>query len=250
MTGYKNYDACVSLADAKGALPGEQEVRVLTFERVEHIILVFSFVVLAWTGFALKYPDQWWARPILLWEASRDRQRAGIHRIASVVFMSGCPRACALSNFLNKKLRVHWRSLLLNPRDLREALASFAYNLGLRKEIPVRSPHSFIEKSEYWALVWGSAIMVCTGIALWANGLVLRWLPKVVLDVATSIHFYEAVLATLAIIVWHFYFVIFDPDVYPMDTAWLTGKSPRNDSHAQLGPPPDVGSKKDEDAGK
>jgi len=24
--------------------------------------------------------------------------------------------------------------------------------------------------------------------------------------------------------VWHFYFVIFDPDVYPMNLAWLTGR--------------------------
>jgi len=48
-----------------------------------------------------------------------------------------------------------------------------------------------------------------------------------VLDVATSVHFYEAVLATLAILVWHFYSVIFDPDVYPLDTAALTGFSTR-----------------------
>ena len=52
-------------------------------------------------------------------------------------------------------------------------------------------------------------------------------MPKLVLDIANSLHFYEAVLAALAILIWHFYFVIFDPDVYPMDTAWLVGKSPR-----------------------
>jgi hypothetical protein len=53
------------------------------------------------------------------------------------------------------------------------------------------------------------------------------------LDVATSVHFYEALLATLAIVVWHFYTVIFDPDVYPMDTAWLTGVSVKEpDLHA------------------
>ena len=34
---------------------------------------------------------------------------------------------------------------------------------------------------------------------------------------------YEAVLATLAILVWHLYFVIFNPDVYPMNLSWLTG---------------------------
>jgi len=49
-------------------------------------------------------------------------------------------------------------------------------------------------------------------------------LPRWWLDVATAIHFYEAVLATLAIVVWHFYQVFLDPDVYPMNWAWYDGK--------------------------
>ena len=52
----------------------------------------------------------------------------------------------------------------------------------------------------------------------------LRLLPKVWHDVAQVIHFYEALLATLAILVWHFYWVIFDPKEYPMNPAWLIGK--------------------------
>jgi hypothetical protein len=50
-----------------------------------------------------------------------------------------------------------------------------------------------------------------------------------------TVHLYEAILATLAIVVWHFYGVIFDPDVYPMDTAWLTGRTVRK--HADHNPP-------------
>jgi hypothetical protein len=53
----------------------------------------------------------------------------------------------------------------------------------------------------------------------------MRLLPKAWLDISTSVHFYEALLATLAIVVWHFYSVIFDPDVYPINTAFLTGKT-------------------------
>jgi len=67
--------------------------------------------------------------------------------------------------------------------------------------------------------------MAVSGVMLWANNLMLRLLPKTWLDVATSVHFYEAVLATLAIVVWHLYGVIFDPEVYPLDTAFLTGVS-------------------------
>jgi cytochrome b subunit of formate dehydrogenase len=69
--------------------------------------------------------------------------------------------------------------------------------------------------------------MAVTGIALWATDFMLAYLPKVWLDFAATVHFYEAVLATLSIVVWHFYTVIFDPEVYPMDPAWLTGRSVR-----------------------
>jgi hypothetical protein len=69
--------------------------------------------------------------------------------------------------------------------------------------------------------------MGITGVMLWANNFMLAYLPKWWLDLATVVHFYEAVLAALSILVWHFYSVIFDPEVYPMDLAWLTGRSPR-----------------------
>jgi hypothetical protein len=45
--------------------------------------------------------------------------------------------------------------------------------------------------------------------------------------VAVTIHYYEAILACLAIIVWHFYHVMFDPDIYPMNWAWLDGMVPK-----------------------
>ncbi|HSM85631.1 MAG TPA: cytochrome b/b6 domain-containing protein [Candidatus Limnocylindrales bacterium] len=212
---------------APQAPTGEKAIRTFPFERVQHATLAISFIVLAWTGFALKYPDQWWARPTLLWENSHSA-RGIIHRVASVIFMSAA-LAHVLSLIFNRRLRDHWRELFPRMRDVREMVRNFAYNLGFLRRFPGRSPHSYIEKMEYWALVWGSVVMVASGLLLWGNNLILRYLPKVVLDVATSVHFYEAVLATLAIVVWHFYFVIFDPDVYPMDSAWLTGKSPRQE---------------------
>jgi cytochrome b subunit of formate dehydrogenase len=116
--------------------------------------------------------------------------------------------------------------MIPRTRDAREAASNFAYNLGLGSERPPRSSHSYIEKAEYWAVVWGAAIMASTGLLLWANNLALKLFPKIVLDMATSIHFYEAVLAACAIVIWHFYSVIFDPDVYPLDTAFLKGYRP------------------------
>jgi len=82
----------------------------------------------------------------------------------------------------------------------------------------------YIEKAEYWALVWGVMIMAATGIIMWFDNYFISLLTKLGWDVSRTIHFYEAILATLAIFVWHFYFVIFRPSIYPMSTAWLTGK--------------------------
>uniref|UniRef100_Q02BX5 Cytochrome b subunit of formate dehydrogenase-like protein n=1 Tax=Solibacter usitatus (strain Ellin6076) TaxID=234267 RepID=Q02BX5_SOLUE len=199
------------------------DVRMLPFERVQHAVLALSFLTLVWTGFALKYPDQWWARPLLLMEG-RYSMRSLIHRVAAAVFI-GVSVTHLISLIVNRKLREHWKEMLPNMNDPREALSNFAYNLGLGDKPPGRSAHSYIEKAEYWAVVWGAIVMIASGTLLWANNLAMKLLPKAWLDISTSVHFYEALLATLAIVVWHFYSIIFDPDVYPLNTAFLTGKS-------------------------
>jgi len=214
-----------ALAAARGA-QAHPEIRMLPFERVQHALLVISFLTLVWTGFALKYPNQLWARPLLLMEGSHS-MRSLIHRVAAAVFIA-VSLTHLIALIVNRRLRRHWLEMLPNRNDPREALSNFAYNLGLGDTPPGRSAHSYVEKAEYWAVVWGAVVMAATGILLWANNLAMKLLPKVWLDVATSIHFYEAVLATLAIVVWHFYSVIFDPDVYPLNTAFLTGVTIRN----------------------
>ncbi len=85
---------------------------------------------------------------------------------------------------------------------------------------------NYVEKAEYWALVWGTAVMIVTGIMLWFDNWFIQFLPKGVLDVALVIHFWEAWLASLAILVWHLYSVIFHPHVYPMNPSWITGNMP------------------------
>jgi hypothetical protein len=98
------------------------------------------------------------------------------------------------------------------------------YYLGLTREKPTYGRFTYAEKAEYWALVWGLIVMAATGLMLWAKVSFGNLLPRWWLDVATAVHFYEAVLATLAIVVWHFYQVFFDPDTYPMNWAWWDGK--------------------------
>lgn len=190
--------------------------------RLAHGLTMVSFMVLAYTGFALKYPGAWWARPLLAWE-EKIALRGAIHRGAALVMV-----AAFLGHFLHLALSKEARAcvfrMMPNRHDVHELRERLAWYFGKRAEMPKSPTLSYVEKAEYLALMWGTAVMAFTGFLLWFENFTLRWMPKWVIDISTVIHFYEAVLATLAILVWHFYFVIFDPLVYPMDTAWLTGR--------------------------
>jgi cytochrome b subunit of formate dehydrogenase len=136
--------------------------------------------------------------------------------------------------------RVILRLLMPAWRDVRDLSGTVRYRLGLTTEYPQPGTFNYSEKIEYWAFIWGTVVMAVSGFLLWFNNLSLRFLPKWASDAATMLHFYEAILATAAIVVWHFYLVIFDPEVYPMDRAWLTGKTtahPRQPSTKSGHPP-------------
>jgi len=190
--------------------------------RVAHGITVISFPVLVWTGFALKHPEAWWATPLLAWEGEMAF-RGLIHRVAGVLLLAGLGYH-VVHLLLSKRDRRFMRRILPSRDDARHAAGMVRYNLGLAPQRPRLGAFSYAEKAEYWAYLWGTALMAVTGFVLWFDDISLRNFPKWVSDAATAAHYYEAILATAAIVVWHFYLVIFDPEVYPMERAWLTGR--------------------------
>lgn len=192
-------------------------------ERVQHFILFVTFTALAYTGFALRYSHAWWALPFTVLGTGSD-WRGIVHRVMAVIFCGLCVYHIAFL-IATRRGRAEFKSFIPKARDFNDLFSMFKYNLGLAKEHPKFERFNYIEKSEYWALVWGSLIMVVTGMMLAFENFTMRHFPKWMLDVAGTIHFYEAVLATLAIIVWHFYFSIFDPTQYPMNWSWLTGRA-------------------------
>jgi cytochrome b subunit of formate dehydrogenase len=189
--------------------------------RWQHAVVFGSFMVLVLTGFALKFPDSWFASMLSLGE----QKRRMLHRIAAVVLI-GVSLYHIIDAAVTRQGRQLVRDLFPTLDDVRGAWQNLCYYLGLSRTKPEFSRFNYAEKAEYWALVWGMIVMAVTGIMLWANVLVGDHFPRWWLDVTTAIHYYEAVLATLAIVVWHFYQVFLDPDVYPMNWAWWDGKVP------------------------
>jgi cytochrome b subunit of formate dehydrogenase len=190
--------------------------------RIAHGLVVLSFPVLVLTGFALKYPDAWWASPLVAFEG-RAAFRGLVHRIAGVLLLLAMAYH-AIHLLRVPRDRVILKQLVPRLQDLRDLLAALRHSLG-RGEAPRFGMFSYAEKAEYLAFVWGTVIMAVSGFVLWFDNWSLRNFPKWASDAATALHWYEAILATAAIVIWHFYMVIFDPDVYPMDKAWITGRA-------------------------
>jgi cytochrome b subunit of formate dehydrogenase len=189
-------------------------------QRLQHFCLLLSFFILAWSGFALKYPDSWFA-----WLFGGDETiRSWVHRIAGVALLgTGAFHVVyALGTANGRRLLA---DLWPRRHDLRDLLANGRYLLGRRPRPPRFGRFGYPEKLEYWAVVWGTLIMGATGLMIWFKLDVTRFLPRWAIEVATTVHYYEAILACLAIGVWHFYHVIFAPEVYPLNWAWWDGRA-------------------------
>jgi cytochrome b subunit of formate dehydrogenase len=200
-----------------------QVLRMRPDEVVQHALLAISFISLVISGFALRYDQGFIARFFFGWEGGFE-VRGTLHRIWAVVFMLTVAwHALFLSSPRGRRFA---RDMLPIRRDFEFFLNRMLHNLGLRRDMGCIQRFNYVEKAEYWALVWGTAVMIVTGLMLWFDNWFIQFLPKGVLDVALVVHFWEAWLASLAILVWHMYSVVFHPHVYPMNPSWITGTMP------------------------
>ncbi len=198
---------------------GRPVLRMGLSQRWQHAVLALSFITLAMTGFALKFPDSGLASML----GSSEPVRRWIHRIAGIVLLlTGLYHLIHI--LMSREGRRLVRDLLPTKKDFADLRCMVRYLTGLTDEKPKVGRFGYAEKMEYWAVLWGTIIMGVTGLMIWFKLDVTRFLPRWIVDVALTIHYYEAVLACLAIVVWHFYHVIFDPDIYPLNTACWNGR--------------------------
>ncbi len=197
-------------------------LRMALNERIQHFALLISFITLVVTGFMLRFPDAWWVSHIRDFIPDAFVYRSLLHRIAAVVMV-----AASLYHIYylaaTERGRQLFRDLLPRLKDMHDAIGVFKYNLGISKEKPLLDRFSYVEKVEYWALIWGTLVMTLTGIVMWFENTFIGVFSKLGWDIARTVHYYEAWLAFLSIVIWHFYFVMFNPDIYPMNLAWFKG---------------------------
>ena len=203
----------------------EPQVRRMSADAVvQHTVLMISFTLLVVTGYSLRFYDAWWSRWLFGWDGGAG-VRGAVHRGSGVVMLLGS--LWHLVYLVTPPGRKFLRDIAPTFEDARQFVQMMRFNLGWTGEHPHFKRFSYVEKAEYWALVWGTVVMGITGLSLWFENNFVHIFPKGLLDVFLVIHYYEAWLAFLAIVVWHMYAVIFNPQVYPGNPSWLTGKMPR-----------------------
>lgn len=171
--------------------------------RIEHIVMLLSFSTLALTGLPQKFATAAISISIVNFLGGIETLRI-IHRVAAIVMMLGTAWHILVFGYLSYVRRVRL-SMLPSLQDVKDGWQALMYNIGLSKTYPQMGRYTFEEKMEYWAFVWGAIIMGATGFMMWNPITTVGLLPGEIIPAAKAAHGGEAVLAVLAIIIWHFY---------------------------------------------
>lgn len=201
-------------------------VRFSLVRRIEHWILFLSFTTLAVTGLIQKFSQVGISDALIVVLGGIELTRI-IHRTAATIFLLETIYHLVIMGYQMFVLRLR-ATMLPGIQDLKEGLQAFGYNLGLAKRRPKAGRYSFDEKLEYWAMIWGLVLMALTGFMLWNPILSARVLPGVFIPAAKAVHGAEAILAVLAILVWHLYHV----HLRHWNWSMITGKLTRHEMEA------------------
>lgn len=212
-------------------------------ERMQHFILIITFLILIITGLPLFFYK------LKLFESLFSLEKSfyirGIfHRIAAVGLIINLVWHLIYSVFTERG-RNNFKEMLPKFKDIQDAFQLFWHNVGftrflykqgilkkffeahpywLFQKSPRFGRYNFIEKFEYWSVGWGSVVMIVSGFFMWNVELSLSLFPLWIHDIFIIVHGYEALLAFLAVIIWHMYNVHLNPEEFPMSKIWLNGK--------------------------
>ncbi len=200
----------------------KQYPRFRLMARIEHIILLTSFTVLAITGLPQKYASAAISEQMIAWMGGIETVRL-IHRYAAFILVVGSVYHLFTSAYRlfvkHERMRI-----MLRPSDFRDLWNTIRFNLGFISDPPKMPKFNFGEKIEYWAVVWGTAVMVITGFMLWNPIATTAVLPGEFIPAALAAHGGEAVLAVLSILIWHLYNVL----IKHRNFSIFTGKIPHH----------------------
>ncbi|MBI5290095.1 MAG: cytochrome C [Chloroflexi bacterium] len=199
-------------------------VRFDEHQRLQHVLMMSSFIILALTGLPQKFSglalSQWWVDTL----GGLQTVRA-IHRSAGLIMLADCMYHLAYLGFrIGVQRRTGPLRMLPAPRDLRDLVQMVLYFVGIAREKPKFDRFSYLEKFDYWAVFWGICMIGGSGLILIFPVVATRLLPGQVIPVAMVIHSDEAILAVGWILIVHMFNVHLAPWVFPFNPAIFTGR--------------------------
>lgn len=184
-------------------------------QRIQHIIFFVSFILLAYTGFPLKFPDEWWSRWMIASVGGFDN-RTFIHHYAGLV-MIGVSVYHVVYHAVLEKPRF---DVLFNLKDVQDFKQQILYYFRYTDAHPEFGRYTWKQKFEYFGAGFGAVVMGFTGILMWHPLEAMKYLPIGLIQIANLFHTWEAVLASLAVFIGHFY----DEHLGKfLNMSWLTG---------------------------
>lgn len=220
------------MTTATDAAKPKTYVRFSLTQRIEHAIQLTAFTGLALTGLPQKFAQAPISEAMIAVMGGIEFVRV-VHRVfATALMLQVIYHLIRAGHLLFVLRRPPYMLPLIS--DFTDMVKKVGYNLGIRKENPRMPRFNFEEKLEYWALAWGSVVMILTGFMLWNPIATTRFLPGEYIPAAKAAHGAEAVLAVLAIIIWHFYNVHlkqFNPSMF---TGKIGQEAMEEDHRAEL----------------
>ncbi|MBI4318397.1 MAG: hypothetical protein HY675_07895 [Chloroflexi bacterium] len=206
----------------------EQVVRFDVHQRIQHILMMSTFLTLAFTGL----PQKFHSVPISEWLIAALgglEMTQNIHHFAAWVMIFDCfYHGGYIAYTVAVKRRLTPLQMIPSIKDFRDAAQMFSYFLGLSRQKPRFDRFSYLEKFDYWAVFWGIAIIGGSGLVLMLPVLVSKVLPGQIIPVALAAHSDEAVLAVGWIFVVHFFYAHLVPHIFPFNSSIFTGRVPKS----------------------
>ena len=202
--------------------------RFSTEQRITHIFVIVSFILLALTGMAIKFSTMPWAQFIA--DLFGGVHFAGfIHRIAAIVTFGYFGYHIFLLAKEKRSRKISWikfifnkNSLMFNWQDIKDFGATLKWFFGLGPR-PEYGRWTYWEKFDYFAVFWGVAIIGFSGLIKWYPEYFTYVLPGWVINVAAIVHSDEALLAVGFIFTIHFFNTHLRPEAFPMDKVIFSG---------------------------